>query len=169
MLVRVALVTLVAPSLLAGCASGSRIRPVDGHAIVVAVLDGDTIDVEIAGRTERVRLLGIDTPEVAHDAFAGRPANDAECLGDEAAAHTAGLLPVGIEVRLERDVVGRDDYGRLLAFVHRSSDGLFVNEHLVRTGFAIPLSIPPNDSLRPVFTAAARAAEQDDIGIWRHC
>jgi micrococcal nuclease len=141
----------------------------DGSAVVVAVLDGDTIDVSIAGRTERVRLLGIDTPEIAHEAFDGRPANDAECLGEAASDTTGRLLPPGTRIRLERDVVGRDDYGRLLAFVHRSADGLFVNEHLVRIGLAVPLSIPPNEALRQVFTAAARAAEHDDLGIWGAC
>ncbi|MFZ8998353.1 MAG: thermonuclease family protein [Ilumatobacteraceae bacterium] len=140
-----------------------------GSAVVVGVVDGDTIDVTIGGRTERVRLLGIDTPEIDHDAFDGRPAVAAECFGDEATAHVGRLLPPGSAVRLVRDVVGRDDYGRLLAFVFRSSDGLFVNEHLVRTGFAVPLSIPPNESLRSIFVDAARAAERDDAGLWGAC
>lgn len=162
---------LLGASIAIACAActTSTSRGGDGTAVVVAVIDGDTIDVSIAGRTERVRLLGIDTPEIAHEAFGGRPANEAECLGDVASELTTRLVPAGTVVRLERDVVGRDDYGRLLAFVYRSSDGLFVNEYLVRSGVAVPLSIPPNESLRSVFADAARAAERDDIGIWSMC
>ena len=80
------------------------------------MIDGDTFDVDIGGRQERVRLIGINTPEthVEH----GPP----ECFGPEAAEYTSSLLPVGTEVRLTRDVVGRDDYGRLLAYVYRRSD-----------------------------------------------
>ena len=155
-------------SLAASCADRTDPPPA-GTAVVLAVIDGDTIDVTIAGRTERVRLLGIDTPEIAHDAFTGRPANHAECLGDEASALTGRLIPAGTTVRLERDIVGRDDYGRLLAYVYRTNDGLFVNEHLVRTGLAVPLWITPNEVHRAAFTAAARAAEADDVGVWGSC
>ena len=79
---------------------------------------------------ERVRLIGIDTPETHVED--GPP----ECFGPEASAFTAGLLPAGTAVRLERDVVGRDDYGRLLAYVHRLDDGLFVNLAIVHQGYA---------------------------------
>ena len=81
---------------------------------VVRVVDGDTIVVDIGGAEETVRLIGIDTPEIAHPAFGDRPPNDAECFGDEAQRYTGELLAVGSGVRLERDVVARDDYGRLL-------------------------------------------------------
>ena len=84
--------------------------------MVETVIDGDTLDVAIRGRHERVRMLGIDTPEV----HPGPP----ECYGPEAAAFTASLLPPGSEIRLERDIVGRDHYGRLLAHVYRRDDGL---------------------------------------------
>ena len=87
-------------------------------AVVTRVVDGDTIDVAIGGRDERVRLLGIDTPEV-HVAEGAAP----ECFGPEASAFTGDLLPDGHRVRLERDVVGRDDYGRLLAYVYLVDDG----------------------------------------------
>jgi len=82
----------------------------DGLAVVTHVVDGDTIDVEIGGRTERVRLIGIDTPETK------KSNTPIECWGPEASAFTASLLPEGTEVRIERDVVGRDDYGRLLGY-----------------------------------------------------
>ncbi len=153
-----------------GRARGSSDTPaLPGRAVVKHHVDGDTIDVLIDGREERVRLTGIDTPEVAHESSANRPGNPAECFGDAAAAHIVALLPLGTELRLVRDVVGRDDYGRLLAYIFRLSDDLFVNEALVRDGFAQPLTIAPNTAYANTFVSAAQAAEADDIGLWSGC
>lgn len=164
---RVAATALIA-ALLTGCDdAATTARP--GEAVVTHVVDGDTIDVLIGGRTERVRLLGIDTPEIAHDAFGDRPANAAECHGDEASAFTASLLPSGTQVRLERDIVGRDDYGRLLAYVFRTDDGLLVNVEIVRRGHAQPLTIEPNVARHDEIVAAARDAEQAEAGLWAAC
>lgn len=139
--------------------------PLESNAVVEFVIDGDTIDVTVDGRQERVRLTGIDTPEKARrDTGAA-----AECFGDEATAFTASLLPVGTPVRLERDVVGRDDYGRVLAYVYRASDGIFVNYEIVRQGYAQPLTIPPNVTFSDLMVGAARAAEADDAGLWSAC
>ncbi len=131
--------------------------------MVVDVVDGDTIDVRIGGRTERVRLIGIDTPETV------RPNTPVECFGPEASAHTTTLLPPGTPVRLVRDVEARDDYGRLLAYVFRSSDDLFVNVELVRAGSARPLRIPPNVTFAEQFAQAARDAQAADRGLWSAC
>ena len=158
-----------------GCGSGaddtlgSDTDVLEANAVVERVVDGDTIDVEIDGRSERVRLIGIDTPEIAHEAFGDRPANDTECFGDEAHEFTRSLLPERTAVRLERDVVGRDDYGRVLAYVHRASDGIFVNFELVRQGYAQPLTIPPNVTHAELMVDAAREAERDDVGLWAGC
>mgnify|MGYP001825073705 FL=1 len=158
--VHVATVITAAATLLASCAGGQL--PADGAAVVVGVDDGDTIDVRVAGRTERVRLTGIDTPEtLEHD-------SPVECYGPEATAYTRSLLPPGTRVTIERDVVGRDDYGRLLGYVHRS-DGLFVNHEIIRQGYAVPLSIEPNSTHAARFAAAARSAEADDVGLWAAC
>jgi micrococcal nuclease len=72
-------------------------------------------------------------------------------------------------VRLERDVVARDDYGRLLGYVYRASDDVFVNYEIVRHGFAQPLTIAPNTTFAELFVDAARAAEGDDVGLWAAC
>lgn len=141
----------------------------DGVAVVDHVVDGDTVDVVIAGRVERVRLIGIDTPEIEHPASSGRPASPGECYGAEAHDFLRALLPVGAAVRLERDVVARDDYGRLLGYVHRVADEMFVNLELVRRGYATPLSIAPNVTFRDRFVEAARRAERDDLGLWGAC
>ena len=139
------------------------------NAVVVHVVDGDTVDVEVGGRTERVRLLGIDTPEIAHPPSPGRAGNAAECFADEAHRFTESVLAPGTPVRLERDVVGRDDYGRLLAHMTRAADGLHLNLELVRRGLATVLTIEPNVAHRESFVAAARAAEGTGAGLWSAC
>jgi micrococcal nuclease len=157
---------------LAGCsaAQSSESSPfdrsaADANAVVADVVDGDTIDVIVDGREERIRFTGIDTPEKARR-DTGAPA---ECFGDEATAYTESLLPVGTPVRLERDVVGRDDYGRILAYVYRVDDGIFVNYEIVRQGYAQPLTIPPNVTFSDLMVSAAREAEADDVGLWSAC
>src|SRR5436190_5289182 len=110
----------IVPLLVVGAIASSR--AVGAQALgalagtVVHVDDGDTIDVRIADRVERVRYIGIDAPEVAHDARDGRGAR----RGDRGGAAAAGLnraLVAGTVVRLELDVERRDRYGRLLAYV----------------------------------------------------
>jgi micrococcal nuclease len=133
------------------------------NAVVELVVDGDTIEVTIDGDTERVRMIGIDTPETK------KPDAPVECFGPEATAFTQSLLTPGTPVRLERDVVGRDDYGRLLAYVYRASDSIFVNYEIIRHGYARPLTIPPNSTYADRFVEAARAAERDDAGLWSGC
>jgi len=135
----------------------------EANGVVEYIVDGDTIDVDIDGRVERIRLIGIDTPETK------KPDSPVECFGPEATAFTASLLPIGTPVRIERDIVNRDDYGRLLGYVYRASDGTFVNYEVMRQGFGQPLSIGPNDLYAQVFADAARAAEADDTGLWAAC
>jgi micrococcal nuclease len=137
--------------------------PVTPNAIIDDVVDGDTIDVTIDGREERVRLIGIDTPETK------RPDTPVECYGPEATEFIERLLPLGTEIYLERDVVGRDDFGRLLGYVYRADDGIFVNYEIVRQGYAQPLSIAPNTVHADRFVNAATVAERDDIGLWAAC
>ncbi len=136
---------------------------VEANAVVDFVVDGDTIDVIIDGNEERVRLIGIDTPETK------RPDFPVECYGPEASAFMEQLLPVGTRIRIERDIVNRDDFGRLLGYVYRADDGIFVNYEMMRQGFAQPLSIRPNDTYATLFADAARAAERDDAGLWAAC
>lgn len=130
---------------------------------VVRVVDGDTVVVALGGSDETVRLIGIDTPEsVARD----RPN---ECFGTEASARLAELLPPGTAVRLTRDVEPRDVYDRLLAYVVRSSDGLFVNAALVTDGYAEARDYPPNTAYRDDFELDERAARQAGLGLWSAC
>ena len=135
----------------------------EANATIDKIVDGDTVDVSIAGREERVRLIGIDTPETK------KPNTPVQCYGPEATAFTTSLLPLGTPVRIERDTVNRDDYGRLLGYVYRATDGIFVNYEIVRQGYAKPLSIEPNTTHAVRFVEAARAAESGDIGLWAAC
>src|SRR5215218_11187821 len=96
---------------------------VAGTGRVVKVVDGDTIHVQIGETREKVRYIGIDTPETKH------PTKGVQCFGAKAAAFNARLV-AGEQVRLVRDVEQRDRYGRLLAYVYRVRDGLFVNAEL---------------------------------------
>ncbi len=119
--------------------------------------------VQIAGHDESVRFIGIDTPETH-----GRNGL-IECFGREAAAYTASLLPIGTEVRLVRDAEARDRYGRLLAYVYRAEDGLFVNLALARDGYAAVLTYPPNVAHEAEFVAAAAGARDAGRGLWQKC
>ena len=136
---------------------------VPANATVERVVDGDTVVVEIDGTRETVRLIGIDTPETV------KPNAPVECFGPEASATTKELLPEDTEVRLERDVEARDDYGRLLAYVYRASDGMFVNLELVRQGYAVLLTFPPNVAHVDDFVDAADAASDAGRGLWSAC
>lgn len=133
------------------------------NAIVERVVDGDTIIVEISGTRERVRLLGIDTPESVAE---NRPD---QCYGAESSAYLAGLLPEGTDVTLIRDVEARDQYDRLLAYVVRSSDQLFVNLDLIERGFAGVLIYEPNSHYRDLFEDAEDAAFDGGVGLWGVC
>jgi micrococcal nuclease len=162
---------LLGSMVLAACNEGaSTERPTTtepstyaANARLVRVVDGDTIEVSIDGRREKVRLIGIDTPETV------KPNAPVECFGPEASAFTKGLLPEGTPLLLERDVEARDDYGRLLAYVHRAEDGLFVNLEIVAKGYGNLLTFPPNVAHVEDFRAAARAAEAADLGLWGGC
>ena len=134
-----------------------------GMAQVSSVADGDTIDVTLDGHTERVRLLGIDTPETVD------PRRPVGCFGPEASHETKALLPPGTWVRLERDVELRDRYGRLLASVTRMPDKLVVNRHLLAGGFADTLRIGPNKAYLADFAAARNQARAQKLGAWGAC
>ncbi len=124
---------------------------------VSRVVDGDTI--EVTGG-ERVRLIGIDTPEV----YGG-----AECYGQQASAYMRQQLPVGTAVRLVYDVERLDRFWRSLAYVYRLPDGLFVNAALVREGYASVATYPPNVAHVDEFLALQRQAREAAVGLWSAC
>lgn len=134
-----------------------------GVATVDRVVDGDTLSVRLAGRLERVRLLGIDTPESV------KPHTPVQCYAKEASGRLRALLPKNATVRLVRDVEERDRYGRLLAYVYRPPEGLFVNLDLVAGGYARVLTYPPNVTHARELEEAAREARRARRGLWGTC
>ncbi len=135
----------------------------EGMAEVVRIVDGDTIVVRLGGQEEKVRLIGINTPESVD------PRKPVECFGKEAGRHLAELVPEGTAVQLVRDVEERDRYERLLAYIYRASDGLFVNLAQVADGFAEPATYPPNVAHVDEFATAARSARDRNLGLWAAC
>ncbi len=158
-----AALVLVLVLAVAGCGRDGAAVGRDGQAQVVRVVDGDTIVVRLGGTEEKVRLLGIDTPESVD------PRSPVQCFGKEASAHTAALLPPGTKVRLVRDVEARDRYSRLLAYVYRDDDGAFVNLQLAQEGYAAVLTYPPNVAHAAEITAAAADARSAGRGLWSAC
>jgi micrococcal nuclease len=109
-----------------------------------------------------VRYIGVDTPESV------KPGTPVQCFAKAASAANQRLVQ-GREVRLVRDAEARDRYGRTLAYVYRSSDGLFVNAELVRRGYAKPMTIPPNVAHARELRRLASAARRDGRGLWSRC
>jgi micrococcal nuclease len=128
----------------------------DATATVTRVVDGDTIDISpsVAGRS-RVRLIGMDTPEVH---FGTQP------YGPEASDFAKQGLE-GEEVGLELDVQKVDPYGRLLSYVYLP-DGQMFNETLLEEGYAQVATFPPNVKYVERFLEAQREAREANRGLW---
>jgi micrococcal nuclease len=127
---------------------------------VVRIIDGDTIEVCcLAGRPEKVRYIGVNTPETKH------PTKGVEAYGKEAKESNRKLV-TGKTVRLEFDVQERDRHGRLLAYVYLE-DGTFVNAWLVAEGFAQVMTVPPNVKHQELFLKFQREAREARRGLWR--
>jgi len=132
------------------------------EASVTRVVDGDTVHVRIGDRAETVRYIGMDTPETV------KPDTPVQCFGKAASAANRRLVD-GQRVRLRIDAEPRDRYGRLLAYVYRLRDGLFVNGALVRQGFATILTIPPNVRQAGPLRSMERRARRRRLGLWGAC
>ena len=155
------LVAALAATSLGGWRLGTARSSTAGATVsVVAVIDGDTIDVVWAGRRERVRLLGVDTPETVD------PRRPVGCYGPEAAAFTNRRL-LGRTARLRFDRQRRDRFGRLLAYVE--VDGRRVNDELLAGGYARLLVIPPNGRHGRVMLDQELAARSSGRGLWGAC
>jgi micrococcal nuclease len=129
-------------------------------ARVVRIVDGDTILVSLGGEDERVRYIGIDTPESV------APDQPVECYGHAASDFNASLVE-GQEARLVFDRELRDQYGRLLAYVY--VNGQLVNAQLMRRGYARTLVFPPNTAHAELFARLQQQAADAGRGLWSHC
>ena len=133
----------------------SRQGTQDSIVTVLSVSDGDTVIVILDKRKEKVRLIGIDAPELGQKPW-----------GAEAKQHLETLLAsAGWKVKLEFDVENRNKYGRILAYL-RTADDKLINLLMVRNGYAMLFTIPPNVRYASELRAAQREARGKRLGIW---
>ena len=137
---------LPSPTILAG----QRIK-------VIRIIDGDTIEIEGG---QKVRYIGIDAPETVH------PDMKVQCFGKEAAVKNKELVE-GKTVELEKDVSETDKYGRLLRYVY--AEDIFVNDFLIRQGFAHASTYPPDVKYQDQLRAAEEEARSNNRGLWSQC
>ncbi|MDQ5981789.1 MAG: micrococcal nuclease [Patescibacteria group bacterium] len=131
-------------------------KPIDETTLykVIRVIDGDTIEIEGG---QKIRYIGIDTSEIT---------TPIECYGIEASNRNKELVD-GKFVKLLKDVSETDRYGRLLRYVY--IDDTFVNELLVREGFANASSYPPDIKYQEQLTEAEKTARANNLGLWGKC
>jgi len=127
---------------------------------VVTIVDGDTIKVKLNNKTETVRLIGIDTPEVVD------PRKEVQCFGKEASSKAKELLS-GHKVKLEDDPTQgeRDKYKRLLRYVFRE-DGLIFNDWMIRNGYAHEYTYDLPYKYQTQFKEAEKYARENNLGLW---
>lgn len=125
--------------------------------LVTRVVDGDTIEIEGG---QKVRYIGIDTPETVD------PRKPVQCFGVEASNKNKELVE-GKRVRLEKDISETDTYGRLLRYVY--VDGIFVNDYLIRQGYAYSSTYPPDVKYSEQFIQAQKEARENNRGLWSGC
>ncbi|OGK16117.1 hypothetical protein A2690_01615 [Candidatus Roizmanbacteria bacterium RIFCSPHIGHO2_01_FULL_39_12b] len=141
-----------------------------GEIFVARVIDGDTI---ILSNGQRVRYIGINTPELSDDR------KKVECFAVDALMANRSLIEWKV-VRMEKDVSEVDKYGRLLRYVYianpsyvASKSGemkeIFVNDYLVKYGFAQAATYPPDVKYHKIFLASQKEAKSKELGLWKNC
>ncbi|MER7796556.1 thermonuclease family protein [Microbacterium sp. NPDC096154] len=141
-------------------------RPEGAVAMTVEhVYDGDTLSLMgEGGGLERVRLIGVDTPEGPGASGSDEP----ECGADAARDALRGLAPEGSTLWVAPDREPRDRYDRALLYAW-TADGRFVNRELVASGAGEVMVIPPNDAHEELLAAAQQKAQAQGLGIWGSC
>jgi len=137
--------------------STTTIETTEDTFLVTRVIDGDTIEIE-GGK--KVRYIGIDTPETVD------PRKPVQCFGVEAFNKNKELVERK-RIRLEKDISETDKYGRLLRYVY--VDGIFVNDYLVRQGYAYAYTYPPDVKYSEQFIQAQKEARENNRGLWKAC
>jgi micrococcal nuclease len=130
------------------------------EATIAKNVDGDTVDINLNGRIEKVRMLCVDTPETHHPRLGVQP------FGPEASDYTKKILSVGTKVEIEPGIgEGRDKYGRLLAYIY--VNGKMFNEMLLEQGLArVAYIYAPNTQYVDEFYAIQKKAQKKGVGIW---
>jgi micrococcal nuclease len=173
-IIQAAVLTLAAAFYFGGKAiaparSISAERSEGGSYIVSRVVDGDTLKLS---NGEKVRLVGIDTPELHPsnklDRDAARSRKDASVImgmGKKASDFMKSLV-LGKSIRIEYDVKKHDRYGRILGYVYLD-DGTFVNAKMMEEGYAQVMTVPPNVKYSDLFIKLERQARQSGKGLWK--
>lgn len=122
---------------------------------VLSVVDGDTVTVKIGKREEKIRLIGIDAPELAQKPWGYKSKEFLQSI----------ISSSGWKVSIEYDIDKRDKYGRLLGYL-RTSDGQLINKKILENGYAMLFTLPPNVKYVTEFTEAQYYARKNKLGIW---
>jgi len=130
---------------------------------LIRVVDGDTLLVKRDGKEERVRLIGVDTPESVNP---DESKNTEE--GKVASDFTKSLMKGVSSVYLEYDTTERDQYERVLAYVYfeKGADTYMLNEYLLREGMAQVMTVPPNVKYEARFLKLQKKAQDNEVGFW---
>lgn len=145
------------PSVSAPC------RPAE-LVFVTRVVDGDTIEVRSSKWDEKIRMIGVDTPEVESSS------TEEECYGPEASQFTKDALPAGTCLWLTFDRDCLDPYDRTLAYLHLGTgEQDFYQRRLLRSGYASVLIYEPNDAFEATFEQDEAAARDSELGLWGAC
>ena len=153
----------IAPTVSPMIRSARELQP--GFYRVAKVIDGDTIELDTK---QKVRYIGIDTPETKH------PQKGVECFGKEAYEKNKELVE-GKTVQLMKDVSEVDKYGRLLRYVYvmppeaSMSATLFINQYLVQEGYAHAATFPPDVTYSEQFRTLETEARSQNKGLWGMC
>ena len=163
---RAQILSLIFSALIAGGAVGGyrvfedNSASVFEHSVhaVVSVIDGDTIGIE---NDVRIRLLGINAPDRT------------ECFYEESKLFLRELLEDGV-ITIRKDISGADRHGRLLRYVLVPSDtpeedDVFVQERMVREGYAKTFAVAPNNEFRDLLSSAQQEAREKGRGLWGAC
>ncbi len=139
---------------------------------VTRIIDGDILQALYGEREERIRLIGIDTPESRVNKRAKRDENMSEQdiktiieMGRNAKKYVDGLIKRGDYINIEFDVQKRDKHGRLLCYVYLSN-GKMLNEEILKDGYAVIMTIPPNVKYKDIFSRAYNQAKERKAGLW---
>lgn len=146
---------------LCACQTPSR-RTSEEYYVVIEVIDGDTFWVDDGSEKGlKVRLIGVDAPETRRSAR-----KEVGHYADEAKKFLTDLI-LKREVRLELDAAARDRYGRTLAYVYLR-DGTFVNAELLKQGYAMVMTVPPNVRYAEDFLRLQVEARKRGKGLWKN-
>ncbi|MBI5074735.1 MAG: thermonuclease family protein [Nitrospirae bacterium] len=140
---------------LAENAAEAKKRDENNAVYIEKILDGDSVEANVRGRKEQIRLIGIDAPELSQKPWGKRSKKFLEEL----------ISASGWQARIEYDVEKRDKYARVLAYLW-SRDNKLINEEMLRNGHAVLFTLPPNVKHSDRLASAQVIARENKRGIW---